>query len=125
MATPILNLTELAASSTNAYAIANEMLRDTEESNNDFLAVDLMSGNVTITNTTPNWDFSRFFLFRAQNNTVSRDLTFPANKRHFAVENTGSATLNVKLGTTTLTVAAGVASQFYADGTANGLIKFG
>ena len=37
----------------------------------------------------------------------------------------GSATLSIKLGSTTLTLTAGSSAVYYADGTTNGLIKLG
>jgi len=121
MATPILNITELFNGQVDQFAIVNQALRALESATQDFLEVDLASANATLTAA----DFRAYYLFRAKNNTVARDLTLPANKRNFAVQNTGSATLSIKLGSATLTLAAGSSAIYYADGTANGLIKLG
>ena len=119
--TPILGITELASNQVNQFATANEAFRALESATNDFLEVALGAGNATVAAS----DFRTYFMFRATGNAVARDLLFPAGKRFFLVHNAGSATLNVKLGTTTLTLDAGLAAFYYADGTSNGLIKIG
>jgi len=121
MATPILNIAECASGQVDQFAVYNEALRSLEKATQDFLEVDLASANATLTLA----NFRAYFLFRIKNNTVARDFTLQVNKRFFAVQNTGSATLSIKLGSTTLTLAAGASAMYYADGTTNGLIKLG
>lgn len=121
MATPILNIPELAALQATPYATANAMGRALEAAANDFLSVDLSSGNVALTAA----QYRGYVLFRASGNTVARDLTLQAIKRMVAIENTGSAVLTVKLSTTTIAVAPGANAILYTDGTATGLNELG
>ena len=121
MPTPILNITECASGQVDQFVVYNEALRSLEKATQDFLVVGLSAANVTLTLA----NFRAYFLFRATGNAVARDLTLPANKRNFAVHNTGTATLSIKLGTTTLTLVAGASANYYCDGTANGLMKIG
>lgn len=121
MATPILNITECSNGQVDQFATYNEALRSLEKATQDFTEVDLTSVNVSLTLE----DFRSYYLFKTINNAVARNLTFPANKRNFSVQNTGSATLSIKLGSTTLTLTAGSSGIYYADGTTNGLIKLG
>lgn len=122
MATPILNITEMAAGEATPYATANAMGRALEAAANDFLSVDLSSGNVTLTAA----QYRGYVLFRAANNTVARNLTLPTTliKRMVVIDNKdGTATLSVILGSTTLTLAPGKKALIYTDGTTNGLIS--
>jgi len=121
MTTPILNITECASGQVDQFAVYNEALRSLEKATQDFTEVDLASANAALTDA----NFRAYYLFRAKNNAVARDLILPANKRNFAVQNSGSATLSIKLGSTPLTLTAGASAMYYADGTANGLIKLG
>lgn len=121
MTTPILFITECANGQVDQFAVYNAALRSLEQATQDFTEIDLSAANATLTAAV----FRTYYLFRAKNNSVARDLILPANKRNFAVHNTGSATLSIKLGTTTLTLAAGASAIYYADGSANGLIKLG
>ncbi|WP_372810097.1 hypothetical protein [Litorivivens sp.] len=118
MATPILNIPELAAGQTTPYAVANAMGRALEAAANDFLSVDLSAGNVTLTAA----QYRGYVLFRASGNTVARNLTLQAVKRLVVVDNSGgTATLSIVLGSTTLTLGPGKQMLAYTDGTANGL----
>lgn len=117
MATPILNITELSDGQVNQFATCNTALRALESAANDYLDVDLSGANDTLTAA----EFRGAVIFRVTGNTVSRSLTLPANKRLFVISNGGSATLDVIIGSTTLTVAASKSRMFYADGTTNGL----
>lgn len=121
MSTPILGITELANNQVDQFATANEAFRAIESAFSNFTVCNLATGNVTITAA----NFKLYFLFRASGNTVARDIVFPVATRFFAVQNTGSATLSIKLGTTTVTLAAGASAFYFADGTANGLFKIG
>jgi hypothetical protein len=121
MATPILNITECATGQVDQFVIYNEALRLLEKATQGFALVDFSAGDVPLTLD----EFRAVFLFRSSGNTVARDFTLPANKRSFAVHNNGSATLSIKLGSTTLTLAAGASANYYSDGTTNGLMKIG
>jgi len=122
MATPILNIPELAAGQATPYATANAMGRALEAAANDFLSVDLSSGNVALTAA----QYRGYVLFRASGNTVARDLTLQAIKRLVMIDNSaGTATLSIKLGATTLTLSAGEKALYYTDGTTNGLVAVG
>lgn len=118
MTTPILNIAEVADGQINQYLTYNEALRSLESAANDFYVVDLSSGNVTLTA----GQFTRAVLFKSDGNTVARTLTAPASKRLFIVQNTGTAALTVKIGTTEIAVPIDSGSLFYSDGTANGLL---
>lgn len=121
MTTPILGIPELTNGQVDQFAVVNEMVRGIESATQDFLVVDLTAANLTVSAV----NFKKYFMFRCSGHTVARDLTLPANKRNFAVQNTGSATLSIKLGSTTLTLAADSSAMYYADGTTNGLMKIG
>lgn len=118
MSTPINDWPELSGSANN-YLLANETFREIEKTYGDFLSVSLASGNVSLTDA----QFREAALFRATGNAVARDLTVPAIKKLFVVENTGSVALNVKRGTTTVVVQPGSANLLYTDATANGLVS--
>ena len=123
MTTPILNITEVANNQVNQYLTVNEALRALESSFNEIINVDLSSGDVTLTNTSPDYVFSRNSVFRATGNSVPRVLTVPASSKGlFIVWNSGTEDLIVKRGLTEITVPDSSSSLFYADGTANGLI---
>ncbi len=121
MTTPILKIPEVADGQINQYLTYNDALRDLESSTNDFLVVDLTAGDYGVTNDSPTYIFSRYFLFKTDGNTVARSITVPSSKRFFAVQNGGSATLTVTSGSTSIGVTAGDTILFYHDGVANGL----
>jgi len=121
MATPILAITELASGQVDQFVVCNEMVRGLESATQDFLVVDLTAANATVSAA----NFKKYFMFRCSGHTVARDLTVQASKRFFCVHNEGTATLSIKLGTTTLTLATTLSGFYYCDGTANGLMKIG
>jgi hypothetical protein len=121
MTTPILGITELSNGQVDQFATCNEMVRSLESATQDFLGVDLTAANATITAA----NFKKYFMFRCSGHTVARDFTLQASKRFFCVHNLGTATLSIKLGTTTLTLATTLSGFYYTDGTANGLMKIG
>lgn len=123
MTTPILEIPEVAQGQVNQYLTINEAIRILEASVNANLAVDLTSGDATVTNLTPDFEMLRYGVFIAQNNTVSRTITFSANQRVFIVNNAGTFDLNVTIGSTTVVVPVGETYRFFADGTADGLIR--
>lgn len=118
MTTPILELEELANGQVDQYLVVNAALRALEAAANDILEVDLSAGNAALTAE----QYRGFGVFRSTGNTVARELTLQAIKRMIMVHNSGSFSLDVTLGTTTIAVAAGVARMFYSDGTTDGLI---
>ncbi len=112
-----LDLTTIAQGQLSMYQTSNDADNELDLALTDLLACDLSAGDVTVTAA----QMVRAVCFQATGNTVARVLNFPAKRRLFIVENTGSHSLDVTLGTTTLSVAAADSSVFYADGTANGL----
>lgn len=118
MSTPILNLPSLANGAAN-YLLGNETMEGLESATQDFLSVDMTSGNVTLTLA----QFRGDALFRCGGHTVSRNLTLAANKRLFVVHNNGTGIVSVIMGSTTVTIQPTDAHLLYSDGTANGLIS--
>ena len=117
----ILGFTLLSNSQVNHNLTVNDALQSLESATQDFLAVDLTAANATVSAE----DFKKYFMFRCSGHTVARDLTVQASKRFFCVHNLGTATLSIKLGSTTLTLATTLSGFYYCDGTANGLMKIG
>lgn len=68
MATPILNITELADGQVNNYSTSNTGVRALEAASNDFLTVDLSAGNVTLTVA----QYRGSVVYRSSGNTVAR-----------------------------------------------------
>lgn len=122
MTTPILKITEVANGQIDQYLTYNAALQQIEAAANDVLSIDMSAGNGTVTNTTP-FNMLRYGVFKTTGNTVARTLTFSANKRVFIVHNSGSAALDVIIGTKTISVPATTAYRFYCDGTTNSLTR--
>jgi len=125
LTSPILSIKEASDGQTNQFATLNEAIRALEAAGNDFYSVSLASGDFAITNATPDFIFSRYFLFKTTGNTVARVLTVPQAKRFFGVYNGGTFSLKVKRGTAEISVPAGSAYLFYGDATTNGLFSIG
>lgn len=119
MTTPILQIPEAADGEVNQYLRLNEGMRALEAAANDYLSVSLASGNVTLSAA----QFTRYQLFDCTGHSVSRGLTIQQSKRLFFVKNSGTAIVNVKLGSTSFSLSAGKAGFFYSSGLANGLIR--
>lgn len=119
MTTPILNIPEVQSGQVNQYLVYNMALRALEASQNNVSTLNLASENVAVTLQA----FVGNYMFVGSGHTVARTVTFPANKRQFAVRNAGSEDLTVKIGTAELVVPSSSAYLFYADGTANGLFR--
>lgn len=117
MATPILNITELANGQVDQYLTANEAFRDLEVATNGVLAVDLSGGGVTLTLE----QLRGAALFVCSGHTVASTLTIPALTRFFLVANRGTGDVDVEVGSTSITVTAGAMRAFFADGTTDGL----
>jgi hypothetical protein len=118
MATPILDITEVADGQIDQFAVYNQALRDLEAAANAQLSIDLSAGNHSLTSA----EFTRNFVFVTTGNAVSRTLSAPATIRTFVIRNAGSATLIVSVGSTTINVATAKSRMFYTDGTANWLV---
>lgn len=118
MTTPILGIPELEDGQIDQYLTANEAFRLLEEAGNDFVSVDLSAGSVTLTSA----ELAADAVFRSSGNAVPLNLTIPAEKRLFVVENGGSADLSIVRGSTTEILGAGSSALFYSDGTTDGLI---
>lgn len=90
-------------------------------SGTDWFDADMTAGSVVVTLL----EFQENILFRITNATVAaRTLTVQASKRIFAVESDSANTQSVDLvlGSTTITLAPGDTGWYYTDGTANGLV---
>jgi hypothetical protein len=111
----LLNLDTIAAGQQQMYQTSNDADSELEKATNDWLAV-AMSADVALTGP----QFTRAYTF-VLSGSVTHNLTVPATKRIFAVENESSAAQNVVCGSTSIPVAAGDIAVFKTDGTANGL----
>lgn len=120
MTTPILAINELANNQVNQFITANEAFRALESAMRGFLLLDFSTGNISLTQS----DLGSAFLFRATANTLVRNLEIPAVSGFFAVQNLGSATLNIIRGSTSLELAAGQIKLYFSDGSVNGLVVF-
>lgn len=121
--TQILHLLEMQSGQTNLYLVSNEGITNLERAANDVLEVDLSAGDDSVSNAAPDYEMLRYAVFKTTGNTVARELTFSAQKRVFIVHNSGSFALDVTIGATTVSVPATTAYRFYADGTADGLVR--
>lgn len=117
MATPILDITELANGQTDQYLTANEAFRELEAAANAVSAVDLEADDATLTLA----QLRAAGLFLCSGHTVARVLTVPALQRFFCVANGGTDDVDVTVGSTAITVTAGTMRAFFADGTTDGL----
>lgn len=116
-----LNLDQVASNQTQKEVTINDATAQLDAAITEQYSANLTSGNLTLTSA----QFRGAVLFITTGNSVSRDLTFPAIKRSlFAIKNGGSATLNIKVGSTTLTLGAGLYSFYQTDGTTNGIAVF-
>lgn len=114
-----LNLTTVSSSQNNKETTINNADAAIESALTEMLSSDLSAGNVTVSAA----QYRANLGFKTTGNAISRNYTLQAIERTVWIKNGGSATLNVKLGSTTLTLIAGASSFFYTDGTANGLEK--
>jgi hypothetical protein len=118
MSTPILDITEVADGQIDQFAVYNQALRDLEAASNAQVSLDLSGGDYSLSAA----EFTRNFVFITTGNAVSRTLSVPPTIRTFVVRNTGSATLIVSVGSTTINIATAKSRMFYTDGTANGIV---
>ncbi|KGM34769.1 hypothetical protein [Inquilinus limosus] len=116
-----LALSQVAAAQAQKEVTINDAFGQVDAALTEFLAVDLSAGDVTLTAA----QAQRAMLLRAGGNAVARGLTLPQIKRGVTVQNTGSAALTVKRGTTTVAIDPGAVASVYLDGTANGLVVTG
>lgn len=117
MATPILDITELANGQVDQYLTGNAAFRALEAAANAVAAVDMEADDATLTLA----QLRAAGLFVCSGHTVARVLTVPPLERFFCVVNSGTGTVSVDVGTTSIDVTAGQMRAFFADGTADGL----
>lgn len=126
MTTPILNLKEIPDGMEKPQLTVNQDLRDLESACNHNYELDFTSGDIEITDEADadpdlNFVFSRYFIFVAVNNAVARTLTLIPKIRSFVIDNKGSATLNIQMGSTAVSLESNYAAFVYSDGSADGL----
>lgn len=117
-----LNLPEWATSQDQPDLTVNSSLVQLSSAVTDDVTYDFTSADHTILIA----DFQQYLCFIASNTGSSHHtLTLPKQKRTlFMVQNIGTVTLLVVLGSTTLSVLPGRVAFFRQDGTTNGLAKF-
>jgi len=115
--TPILEIPQLEATSTNKETLVNDGFIAMEQATNQQRDVDFTSGNVTLTDT----EFLRFYRQIATNLSVARTLFVPDNVREFHVDNTaGTAILTVDIIASpgnSADIQIGEAFDVFSDGT--------
>lgn len=114
-----LSITTVSASQNQKETTINDADAALESALTETLVVDLSAGNHTLSTA----EYTRNIGFATTGNAISRDLTFPAIERTVWVKNGGSSVMNLKRGSTTLTLAAGGYAFYYTDGTTNGIAK--
>jgi hypothetical protein len=118
MPTDNLQLTQIAANQDQKEVTANAALLQLSSALADSKSYDLSAGNAAVST----GDYENFLIFETTGNAISRNLTLPAHERAAVlIKNGGSATLNIVVGSTTLTLASGKYGFYRTDGTTNGL----
>lgn len=117
MATPILDITELANGQVDQYLTGNAAFRALEAAANAVAAVDMEADDAILTLE----QLRAHGLFLCHSHTVARTLTVPPLTRFFCVANGGTDDVDVTVGSTAITVSAGSMRAFFADGTTDGL----
>ena len=114
MTTPILGITEISASQNQKEVTANQMVRDLEAAGNDLVTV-TVTGNTTLTGA----QFNRAWLIRLTGSPASDfNLTVPANKRAFVIDNQTGRTGTVTRGSgATVAVLTAERRLLGSDGT--------
>lgn len=120
-----LDLPQVSSSQDQKEVTINDAIGQLSGALDDYLAISTGNANYTLTLT----DFQQYMGFRVSGNTVTHDFNLPTGttkRTLFMVMNVSAATLNVKLGTATFTLAVGTSTNptvafFQTDGTANGL----
>lgn len=122
MATPNLDIPELTAAQGQKEVSWNWGLRLLEMALTEPLTVSLASGNASLTLT----QVRRSAVLRLTSATVvGRTVTLPAVKRLLFVDASAAAEdVDLVVGSTVETVAAGAGAIIYLDGTANGMLFF-
>jgi hypothetical protein len=111
------NLPTIASGQAQPYQTSNDADAALESATADALAVDLSSGDHTLTGA----EFTRAVFFETTGNAVPRTLNVPDSAHLFVVLNSGSDVLTVANSTVTADIAAGEAAILYNDGTSGGL----
>lgn len=119
-----LNLSQVAANQDQKEVTINDQVGQIDAAITEILSTSVASGNVTLTSA----QFRGACKFIGTGHTVARDLTFPAIERAFFIvqnDGTSSGTLNVVVGSTSLSLAVGEIGHYSTDGTTNGLNRVG
>jgi len=123
MATPLLNITELASGQVDQYVTANEAFRLLEAAMAGRLTVDLSSdANYTLVTTAGSEEWRDKFLTITDSGTAlttGRDIVFPdEDGPEYIFTNDTAQTLTCKLsGQTGVAVSAGATVRLFNDGT--------
>lgn len=122
MTTPNLAIPHVAAAQAQKEVTINDGFDRLDRAVTDFLAVDLSSGDVTLTAA----QYRGHRIFRSQGVTVARTLTVPAIRREVSIDNAdGTAVLKVARGAGFVDIPPGAALVIYTDGTTNGIRPIG
>ncbi len=119
MGTSRLALPYIAASQAQKEVTHNQALDGIDARFDATLTKSLASGNASCTLA----EIQAAAKIVASGATVSRDLTLAAFTGLRWISNTGTADINVKVGTTSIALVAGGFALFEGDGTANGLTQ--
>lgn len=115
-----LDLTQMTSNQIDKHVTNNDGNGELDAALTESLDVDFTSSDATLSDT----DFRRHFEFNATNLSTARTLTVPNIKRFFFVNNeSGTDTLTVVRGATSIVIEAGENGLFYCDGTTDGLIQ--
>lgn len=119
-----LLITHIETAQSQKEVTANEAFEAFDDALSESLAVDVTSGNATITAA----QITRALLLKVDGaDTPGRTVTVPQGKRLFLVESDASNTedFTVVRGATSITIAAGEVWLLHTDGSANGLRALG
>lgn len=113
-----LNIPMVAAAQNQKEVTINAATAQLSGAIADFLSCDLSAADYVLTNT----NFEQYMGFATTGNTVARAFTISAVKRAiFYIQNGGTSTVTVTVGSTTLGVPPESVGFFQTDGTTNGL----
>lgn len=114
-----LNLDQVADNQSNKEVTINDMSGQVDAAITEEFTANMTSGNVSVTSA----QYRAACVITCSGHAVARDLTLPAVKRQMTIRNdgTGSGTVSIKRGSTTLSLVIGDAVTVYTDGTTDGL----
>ena len=115
-----LNLPVVAAAQNQKEVTINAATQQLSSALADFFSIAMAGSNYVLSTA----NFQDYLGFATTGNTAGNTFTIPASKRAlFYIQNGGSASLSVVVGSTSLSVAAGAVGFFQTDGTSNGLVS--